>query len=157
MNTMSPPPFWNRVLVPTDFSERSLVGLRAAGKWHKLTEVDVILLHVIEPARGGLRIQTSGVQPRMDQEALDCIHRVSSRHFPFAKNITHVVVMGKAANAICKAATDYEVDAILIATHGITGDEKALLGSVTEKVVRQAKCSVLVVREEGPAVTKSTL
>ena len=147
MSDTSPPPVWNRLLVPTDFSALSMVGLRAASKWHRQTEGKIILLHVTEPSHGGLRIQTGDLHHRMDQEALDSLHRISALHFPSAKNITHLVHSGKAAETICKAAIDHGADAILIATHGFTGIKQAVLGSVTEKVVRQAKCSVLVVRE----------
>jgi nucleotide-binding universal stress UspA family protein len=44
-------------------------------------------------------------------------------------------------------AGDFHADLIIIATHGYTGFERALLGSTAENVVRRAKCPVLVVRE----------
>jgi nucleotide-binding universal stress UspA family protein len=48
---------------------------------------------------------------------------------------------------ICKTAADEKADAIIIPSHGHSGLKHALLGSVAEKVVRHAPCSVLVVRE----------
>jgi nucleotide-binding universal stress UspA family protein len=54
---------------------------------------------------------------------------------------------GRPADVICKTAADEKADAIIIPTHGHSGLKHALLGSVAEKVVRHAPCSVLVVRE----------
>ena len=49
-------------------------------------------------------------------------------------------------NEISRAAASLKVDLIVISTHGYTGLKHALLGSTTERVVRHAKCPVLVVR-----------
>lgn len=49
--------------------------------------------------------------------------------------------------AFTEAARTLKVDLIVISTHGYTGVNRALLGSVTERVVREAPCPVLVVRE----------
>jgi hypothetical protein len=46
---------------------------------------------------------------------------------------------------ICAFAKDHDVDLIITSTHGLTGVEHVLIGSIAEKVVRHAPCSVLVV------------
>src|SRR6266540_6834071 len=46
---------------------------------------------------------------------------------------------------ICDFAKDHGVDLIITSTHGLTGFEHVLIGSIAEKVVRHASCSVLVV------------
>ncbi|MFT5358234.1 MAG: universal stress protein A, partial [Polyangiales bacterium] len=51
-----------------------------------------------------------------------------------------------AAATICDYAKQHAVDYIVLATHGRTGLKHMLLGSVAEKVVRHASCSVFVVR-----------
>jgi nucleotide-binding universal stress UspA family protein len=43
-------------------------------------------------------------------------------------------------------AKEYKADLIVIGTHGHTGFTHALLGSVTERVVRMAECPVLTIR-----------
>jgi nucleotide-binding universal stress UspA family protein len=50
------------------------------------------------------------------------------------------------ATALCDAAREYEASLIVVGTHGRRGAERFLLGSVAERVLRHAPCSVLVVR-----------
>jgi len=65
---------------------------------------------------------------------------------------THISVIdgGKAAETIVQAAERLNVDAISIASHGRGGLARALLGSVTEEVVRRSSRPVLVVRGPRP-------
>ena len=52
---------------------------------------------------------------------------------------------GSPALDICAFAKDHAVDLIITSTHGLTGFEHVLIGSIAEKVVRHAPCSVVVV------------
>jgi nucleotide-binding universal stress UspA family protein len=56
------------------------------------------------------------------------------------------VEQGDAAGEIVRVAEEQRIDLIVIATFGKTGWRRLAFGSVTEKVVRQAPCPVLVVR-----------
>ena len=56
---------------------------------------------------------------------------------------------GEAATAIVRQAEDIQADMIVIGTHGRSGLPHMLLGSVAEKVVRTASCSVLTIRPEA--------
>jgi nucleotide-binding universal stress UspA family protein len=56
---------------------------------------------------------------------------------------------GQAATAIVRQAEDIRADMIVIGTHGRSGLPHMLLGSVAEKVVRTASCSVLTIRPEA--------
>ena len=61
------------------------------------------------------------------------------------------VVAGDPADAIVRMAEELEVDLIVMGTHGRTGLQHVLLGSVAEKVVRLALCPVLTVRYKAGA------
>jgi hypothetical protein len=52
---------------------------------------------------------------------------------------------GSPALDICAFAKQHDLDLIVSSTHGLTGFEHVLIGSIAEKVVRRAPCSVLVV------------
>ena len=52
---------------------------------------------------------------------------------------------GSPALDICAFAKQHDIDLIVSSTHGLTGFEHVLIGSIAEKVVRRAPCSVLVV------------
>ena len=147
MNSLVAPDLWKKVLVPTDFSECSLPGLRAAVEMHQRTGVEVCLLHVTEPAFEGLRVQTGDLHKQMDHAAREELRKLAKKHFPHASGLRQLVMEGRPADVICRTAADEHVDAIIIPTHGHSGLKHVLLGSVAEKVVRHAPCSVLVVRD----------
>lgn len=66
--------------------------------------------------------------------------------------VTAKVVAGVGAAAqIARAAKELQADLVIIATHGRTGLQRLMLGSVAESVVRTAPCSVLVVRPRAVA------
>lgn len=60
--------------------------------------------------------------------------------------VTHVFLEGDPAAEIVRHARDVSADLIVMGTHGRTGLDRLLMGSVAEKVMRDAFCSVLVVK-----------
>jgi nucleotide-binding universal stress UspA family protein len=60
--------------------------------------------------------------------------------------VSHVFLEGDPAKEIVTYARDSGTDLIVMGTHGRTGLERLLMGSVAEKVMREATCSVLVVK-----------
>lgn len=60
--------------------------------------------------------------------------------------VQHIMVDGDPADEILRCATDNDVDVIVMGTHGRTGLSRLLMGSVAEKVLHKADCSVLVVK-----------
>lgn len=144
MNTLT---HWQKILVPTDFSEDSLRAVREAARLLQLSPVEVVLLHVTEPTFDGLRIHTGKLQQAARQEAGEQLEALALAHFPTAgAHVTTLVKEGRPGEVICELAGALKMDAVIIATHGITALKHFVLGSVAEKVVRHAPCSVLVVR-----------
>jgi nucleotide-binding universal stress UspA family protein len=79
---------------------------------------------------------------------------------PVNENILvhHVLLEGDPATEIVQYARDTHADLIVMGTHGRTGVERLLMGSVAERVMREAACSVLVVKlPKGVAVTEPEL
>ena len=60
-----------------------------------------------------------------------------------------IVLEGVAYKAIVDYANEWFADLIVMGTHGRTGLSHVFAGSVTERVVRTARCSVLVARARG--------
>ncbi|MSR53241.1 MAG: universal stress protein [Gemmataceae bacterium] len=60
--------------------------------------------------------------------------------------VKHVLLEGDPATEIVSYARDAGFDLIVMGTHGRTGIERQLMGSVAEKILREAPCSVLVVK-----------
>jgi nucleotide-binding universal stress UspA family protein len=59
------------------------------------------------------------------------------------------VTMGKAAESITEYATQYEIDLIIIATHGRSGISRWAYGSVADKVLRISRVPVLMIKAPG--------
>ncbi|MEZ5384287.1 MAG: universal stress protein [Prosthecobacter sp.] len=144
---MNSPQQWKKIIVPTDFSSCAETAVHAAAGLKQASGAEVLLLHVTEPAHTGLRVQTRDLHEEMRKEAEAKLSRIASEAFGDDANVRLMVKQGHPAETICKTALEEEADAIIIPTHGHSGLAHMLLGSVAEKVVRHAKCSVLVVRE----------
>lgn len=67
--------------------------------------------------------------------------------------VTHEVLVGAPAQAIVEAAEEWPADLIIMGSHGRGFWKRALLGSVSDRVVHHAPCPVLIVRpaHNGPA------
>jgi nucleotide-binding universal stress UspA family protein len=74
---------------------------------------------------------------------LECL---SERFSLPGQDIETAVVKGKAAECILEYIDEQQIDLVSIATHGYTGLRRWVYGSVTEKVVRNANCAMLIVR-----------
>jgi nucleotide-binding universal stress UspA family protein len=143
---------FERFLVPLDGSEVGEKILESAIPLQRAVGAKFILLHVVSPhvtigARvsplpsGHLdqRLQEAeaylgGVADRLRGEGIDTETKIESHFAP--------------ARAILNTAEDEDVDLIAIATHGYTGVRRALLGSVTDKVLRAARWPLLLQRPQ---------
>lgn len=68
--------------------------------------------------------------------------------FPEA-DVSRVIYRGKPADEILKTAAEWKADMVFIGSHGKSGFERAILGSVSNAVVSRCPCSVAVVRLEN--------
>jgi universal stress protein A len=116
------------ILFPTDFSTVSRHAAMTAGDVARHFGARVHVLHVSRPGEervGALDGAVADLGPR--------VHAVTR------------TAAGPAARTIVQYAAQTDIDLIVMGTHGRTGVSHALLGSVTEAVVRLAKCRVLTV------------
>lgn len=150
----SPKPV-RHVLIPLDGSplaERALApGLELARR----LRAAVTLLRAIPPvpieARERLETIERGLGLRLESdlydEANDYLGRVAAAHRPAEIELKVTVVTDRPAEAILNYTEHHAVDVIAMSTHGYTGLKRWAYGSVTDKVLREARtCSMLVVR-----------
>lgn len=139
-----------RILVPFDFSELAERGVAYARKLAGIFEASVAVLHVVEePAfpsfykLGAMRIY--GMVPDAEKLAWRALEK---RYGASGKDprLAYHVARGAADAEIVRFADEHESDLVVMSSHGLTGLQHALLGSVAEKVVRLARCPVLVVK-----------
>jgi nucleotide-binding universal stress UspA family protein len=137
------------ILVPVDFSSCSREGLRYAIAFANEFGAKIILLHAtylgyIYSSEGTALYDIPGLQKAARKTAERKMRElVRSVNFGGVKFET-VFTEGSPGLDICGFAKDHDVDLIIISTHGLTGLKHVLIGSIAERVVRHAPCSVLV-------------
>jgi nucleotide-binding universal stress UspA family protein len=129
----------NKILYPTDFSSYSNQAYFHALGLAEAYKAGLTVLYVYTPGSEGA--DGSGGDKRYWRDQLEQI-RPANASIP----VSHVFLEGDAAGEIVRYAADAAVDLIVLGTHGRTGVERLLMGSVAEKVMRDAPCSVLVVK-----------
>ena len=138
------------ILVPVDFSDCSLAGLKYAVRFAKELGARIIVLHVanlgpVMMTTGcgnyDLPIYTEAARRRCSDQMQAFLKRVDFDGVP----VDASAVAGYCPAAIYEAAAKEGADLIIISTHGRTGLRRAFIGSVAEGTVRHAACPVFVV------------
>ncbi|HSQ56104.1 MAG TPA: universal stress protein [Gemmata sp.] len=121
-----------RILYPTDFSSYSTQAYFHALNLAETYGASLTVAHVRTPgAEGKDRIREQLEQVRPENPRIP---------------VSHVLLEGDPATEIARFAADARIDVIVIGTHGRTGVDRLVMGSVAERVMREAPCSVLVVK-----------
>jgi nucleotide-binding universal stress UspA family protein len=138
------------ILYPTDFSpyaNQAYFHAIALAESHgaRLTVVHVQTPGAVVPTGAGAGGTSAGDDPSRAQdywrEQLGQIRPLNP-----AIPVSHVLLAGDPAEEILRHAAANRADLIVMGTHGRTGLLRLLMGSVAEKVLRGAPCSVLVVK-----------
>ena len=141
-----------RILFPTDFSPCAKHALKYALSFATERGAKLYIMHVIPKLNipvgtGGVTYPVSKIYDDMERESKEKIHHLIPKRFLEKIKVENIITRGTPYLEIIKAARKYDIDLITIATHGRTGISHVLLGSTTEKVVREAPCPVLCVKQ----------
>ena len=139
-----------RILVPVDFSQCSLAGVKYAALFARSFDAKLHLFHALFPPNpvvidrmsanlSGELDETRRMNAQLEMEAL--------MQLGFLRGVQceTEIRTGYAIQEICAEIERADIDLVITSTHGQTGMKHALLGSVAEHVVRYAECPVLVV------------
>lgn len=135
-----------RILLPVDFSGTSRKALAYAVSFAKQFNADVLLLHVIEPALTTPQMETIPARAFGREHREDCAEELMAWQREFQPVAAAVVREGTPYREIVAFARENGIDLIILGTQGLTGLAH-IFGSTAERVVRQAPCPVLVVRQ----------
>jgi nucleotide-binding universal stress UspA family protein len=129
------------ILHPTDFSERSGYAFQLACSLARDHGARLIVLHVMPvPLVQEKRLYR--------EEMAEELNRLGA---PDAQvRVEHRLEEGDPATQILRVAQETTCDLIVLGSHGRTGLDRLLMGSVAEQVVRRASCPVLTVKAPFP-------
>jgi nucleotide-binding universal stress UspA family protein len=144
---------FKRIVCPVDFSEPSERALAQAVTIAEQNGAALDVLNVIEPLSpamfsDGMLMAQADVLPAQSSElAQSMLEELKNKLCGAvqARTVLHVAV-GAPFVEIVRYARECGADLIVMGSHGRTGIEHLLIGSVAERVVRKASCPVLVVR-----------
>ena len=148
------------ILVPTDFSSCSAAALDYAVFLAQKFKAQLQLLYSMQNyMRFPAQNRTSGVLAALHEAdrltAQNQMKEFKQRYIPGTMRCETEIVAGDPVEQICRQSGRPEVDLLVISTHGRSGFQHALLGSVAEQVARYAKCPVLTVPGTSKVTAKS--
>jgi len=147
-------PSIRRILVPLDGSALSESVVEPAAEFARLVEASLLLVAVVEPAIGlmdpALPFPVAADPAALDTERIEVQRRLdataaSLRAAGLTVHTWVEVAIGVAASII-ELAEREGADLVAMSTHGAGGLRRALIGSVTDKVIRGAHAPVLAWR-----------
>jgi universal stress protein A len=141
------------IVCPTDFSGPACTCVRTASELAEHFDAELLLVNVV-PALPSVPPDPNYVfkipeyeqylHADAEQQLRKAREELVSKNVKVRTQVGH----GSAAEEIVLIAKADHADLIVISTHGSTGFERLVFGSVAEKVVRLAECPVLTVRQE---------
>jgi universal stress protein A len=141
-----------RILAPTDFDACSSPTVRYAAELAEKFGAELVLLHIVPDMTLAMpdAVMPTPVPAPVLTQLIDA-GKSGLTNLVKTENLARFnprleVRVGSPAGEIVTAANELKADLICIGTHGRGGLAHFLLGSVAEKIVRQAPCAVLTIR-----------
>jgi len=144
---------FQKILLPTDFSDESLYALSYAADFAKMFNAKLYLLHVIYDIEkaSNLHIPHPSItdlykdleahaKRNLDSFGIDMLEGI--------KDVETVVKRGIPYEEVIKFASENDIDLIIIGTIPRSGVERFFVGSTTQRIIRNAPCPVLVVTKK---------
>ena len=139
-----------RILLPTDGSEGVERAVEHALSLARDRGADLHVLHVADTSTLPLDAHSEAAVQYMEAVAEESVAEILERAEDAGiESAVGAVRRGRPDRTILAYADEHDVDLIVMGTHGRTGLDHLLLGSVTERVVRSADVPVLTVRDTG--------
>ncbi len=137
-----------KILVPTDFTVYSDHAIEYAIMVARKFEAKILLIHVIEPFAYSVTdtVQIIDHYTALKTVARPILDNLQKRLLKKGIKVDCTLLDGNPYLEIVEKSRQAGADLIIMGTHGRTGIDHILMGSVAERVVRLAPCPVLTVR-----------
>jgi nucleotide-binding universal stress UspA family protein len=133
-----------RVVIPVDASDVSRVAAEQGAYFAKLLHVDVSIVSVNDTQQFMLSTILEGQIQQKKQTVLDEVSAIAKSHGVGSRT---VMLEGNPAQEIVNFIEDD--DLVVMASQGRKGFNKFLLGSVSEEVLKNAPCAVMIIKEKN--------
>lgn len=140
---------YDRILVPTDGSEPADRAFEQALNLAETYDAEIHVLNVVDVSAMAGEFDAMTLVNKLEESGERITETLRERaEAAGVERVETEVVEGVPHRTILDYAADHDVDLIVMGTHGRTGLDRFLLGSVTERIVRKAEMPVLTVRGE---------
>lgn len=140
-----------KIIVPVDFSKHSTYAMEAAAILAKRNNADIIALHMLELSdtlltqpEGNSQINELFYMKRAEQQFEEFL----KKNFLKDVKVTPVVKRFKVFKEVNDVAKAENADLVIMGSHGSSGISEILVGSNTERVVRQSDIPVLIIKHK---------
>ncbi|MGB9932334.1 universal stress protein [Haloarcula amylolytica] len=135
------------ILLPTDGSSGAEAAIEPTGALASETDATVHLVSVVDTRSLGIDVGSTVIVDELESVATDAVENAADRLSGMGVEAVETAVShGIPYRAILDAIEDADADLVVIGTHGRTGIDRYLLGSVAEKLVRTSPVPVMTVR-----------
>lgn len=143
---------FDRILIPTDGSDAVMPAIETALDIAETYDATLHVLFIVEPpssvAGGDGFTGVDNLLNELERVGHRATDTIAARAKDSDIGTETAVRRGNPHDDILTYATEQDIDLIVMGTHGRTGVKRALLGSVTEGVVRHSETPVLTVHRE---------
>lgn len=152
----------NNILIAVDGSERSLEAAKKVADLIEIEIANITVITILREVESTVYDVPHGTTSTMSTETMTelrdqrkevaketgrkYVNEAASIFESLGKDVNQVIRLGDPADEICEYAEENNIDMIVLADKGLGGVKRFLLGSISDKVVRHADTSVLVVK-----------
>lgn len=140
---------FDKILCPVDFDPNSIAALGFALRMAEQYGGTIFVLNVIPTPKAPPA--TTDPYPVLSEGLKEELETFVQEHLKGRVPFQPLVRTGDPAQMILAVANELRVDAIVMATHGYKGVQRLLLGTVAERVVREAEQPVITIRPRAAA------
>jgi universal stress protein A len=148
---------FSKILCPIDFDYSSTAALEIACELAEVRGATVHLLHVAKVPSQDMDVPVPfNSNPRWERAARAKLERIAHDRLEGKVPYQLHVISGTPDDDVVRMAHELDADLVVMATHGRKGLSHFILGSVAERVMREADCPVLTVRANAKPVKSAT-
>lgn len=134
------------ILIPTDFSDYASVAIEYGSTLADAFAAKVHLIHVLETHLSAVPVFGGGLAVSSNVSESKSTAQKMLAELAEGRDMTLCTLDGPPFLEILRYAEQHDIDMIVMGTHGRSGLEHVLLGSVAERIVRKSACPVLTIR-----------